>query len=123
MVTTYLRTFLTGDQTVNVRYPDPYDGTQTFVMVSRIGGPIDRLARGTWLDTAYVDVSCGAPKKSAAYDLTATVRAALAVMYSHEHSAGVVVNTAEQVGPSWIADPDYPGVGRYLLQVSVTVHP
>lgn len=108
------------------RLPDGYDGTQLVVAVTRIGGAMDRDAGGgQWLDRPRLDVDCHGPTKAAAKDLSAIVRALLAIARFDDHSAAGAVwsDTTEDVGPQWLPDTDYPEAGRYLLQISVLIHP
>lgn len=107
------------------RLPDDYDGSQLVVTVNRIGGGMDRGAGGTWLDRPRLDIDCHGKDKAAAKDLARTVRALLPVARFDDHSAAGAVwsDTTEDVGPQWLPDPDYPEAGRYLLQVSVSIHP
>jgi hypothetical protein len=118
------RTELAG-VTVADRLPDAYDGTQLVVTVTRIGGSMDTGGGGQWLDRPRLDIDCHGPDKAVAKDLSAKVRAALAVARWADHSAAGAVWTdcREDVGPQWLPDPDYPGAGRYLLQVSLSIHP
>lgn len=111
--------------TVADRLPDGYDGTQLVVTVARIGGGMDRAGGGQWLDQPRQDIYCYGPTKAAAKDLATTVRALLAVARFDDHSAAHAVwsNTTEDVGPQWIPSADYPPSGRYLLQISVLIHP
>lgn len=98
-----------------------YNGSQSWCMVSRIGGQLD--ASSPWIDHAAIDVSCIGPSKSAAMAVLQVVRSVLAVAYSFSHPIGVIADVYETVGPMWLADNDYAGAGRYLLQVNVTCHP
>jgi hypothetical protein len=118
------RTELAG-VTVADRLPDDYDGTQLVVTVTRIGGSMDRAGGGQWLDRPRLDIDCHGPTKAAAKDLSALVRAALAVARWDDHSAAGAEwsSYSEDVGPQWLPDPDYPGAGRYLLQASLLIHP
>lgn len=111
--------------TVADRLPDGYDGTQLVVTVARIGGAMDAGGGGQWLDRPRLDIDCHGPTKAAAKDLALKVRAALAVARWADHSAAGAVwsSYSEDVGPQWLPDPDYPGAGRYLLQVSLLIHP
>jgi hypothetical protein len=111
--------------TVADRLPDGYDGTAPVVTVSRIGGAMDGAGGGQWLDRPRLDISCWGASKSAAKDLAGTVRAALAVArWDDHHAAGAVwCSYSEDVGPQWLPDSDYPAAGRYLLQVSLLIHP
>lgn len=107
------------------RLPDDYNGTQPVVTVTRIGGAMDRAAGGMWLDRPRLDIDCHGASKAAAKDLAAIVRSLLAVARFDDHTAAGAVwsDTTEDVGPQWLPDPDYPEAGRYLLQVSVLIHP
>lgn len=111
--------------TVADRLPDAYDGTQLVVTVTRIGGGMDPAAGGQWLDRPRLDIDCHGPDKAAAKDLAQTVRALLAVARHEDHAASGAVwcDTQENVGPQWLPDPDYPQAGRYLLQMSILIHP
>jgi hypothetical protein len=111
--------------TVADRLPDDYDGSQLVVTVTRIGGGMDRGGGGQWLDRPRLDIDCHGITKAAAKDLSALVRAALAVARWADHSAAGAEwsDTREDVGPQWLPDPDYPGAGRYMLQVSLAIHP
>jgi hypothetical protein len=115
---------LTG-VTVADRLPDNYDGTQRVVTVTRIGGAMDAGGGGQWLDRPRLDIDCHGPDKASAKDLSALVRAALAVARWDDHSAAGAEwsSYSENAGPQWLADPDYPGAGRYILQVSLLIHP
>lgn len=110
---------------VGDRLPDGYDGTQLAVTVDRIGGAMDPVARGTWLDRPRLDVSAWGKDKAAAKDLAGTVRSLLAIAPYDDHTAAGAVwsNTSEDVGPQWLPSTDYPGAGRYLLQFSILIHP
>lgn len=118
------RTELAG-VTVADRLPDTYDGTGLVVTVTRIGGAMDTAGGGQWLDRPRLDIDCHGPDKAAAKDLSAKVRAVLAVARWADHSgAGAVLSSyREDVGPQWLPDPDYPGAGRYMLQASLLIHP
>jgi len=107
------------------RLPDDYDGSQHVVTVTRIGGAMDRGGGGQWADRPRLDIDCHGPTKAAAKDLSATVRAVLAVARWADHSATGAVWSSyrEDVGPQWLPDPQYPGAGRYILQVSLLIHP
>lgn len=111
--------------TVGDRVPDGYDGTQHVVTVARIGGAMDRGGGGQWLDRPRLDISCYGPDKAAAKDLVTQVRALLAVARYADHtgSGAVWSDTVEDIGPQWLPDADYPQTGRYLLQVTVAIHP
>ena len=118
------RTELSGITVAN-RLPDDYNGTQLVVTVTRIGGPMDRAAGGMILDRPRWDIDCHGPSKAAAKDVAAIVRSLLAVARFDDHTASGAVwsDTAEDVGPQWLPDPDYPEAGRYLLQYSALIHP
>lgn len=111
--------------TVGDRIPDGYDGTGRVVTVARIGGPMDPAGAGRWLDRPRQDVSCYGPDKATAKDLVNTVRALLAVARFADHTGAGAVwsDTTEDVGPQWLPDTRYPQAGRYLLQVSLLIHP
>lgn len=118
------RTELTG-ATIADRLPDNYDGSQLVVTVTRIGGAMDSGGGGQWLDRPRLDIDCHGPTKAAAKDLCGTVRSLLAVARWDDHSAAGAEwsDYREDVGPQWLPDPDYPAAGRYLLQVSLAIHP
>lgn len=123
-MTTYLRAQL-NDSSINIdgRWPQGYDGSQTAIFVQRIGGSMLPAARKMYMDRASIDVSCIAPTKSRAADLMIATRAWLLVMWDYPQLGGIVVaNVDELVGPIWLAEPDYPPAGRYLLQMDFTVH-
>lgn len=111
--------------TIADRLPDDYNGVQLVITVTRIGGAMDRAGGGQWADRPRLDIDCHGPAKAAAKDLSAKVRAALAVARWADHSAAGAVwsDYREDVGPQWLPDPDYPGAGRYLLQASLLIHP
>lgn len=111
--------------TVADRLPDDYDGSQRVVTVTRIGGAMDPGGGGQWLDRPRLDIDCHGPDKAAAKDLSAAVRGVLAVARWADHSAAGTVWSSfrEDVGPQWLPDPNYPGAGRYMLQVSLLIHP
>lgn len=110
---------------VGDRLPEGYDGSQPAVTVSRIGGATDRAGGGQWLDRPRLDVTCWGKDKAAAKDLSAQVRALMAVARFDDHSAAGAVwsDTSEDVGPQWIPSTQYPESGRYLLQYSILIHP
>lgn len=116
------RTELAG-VTVADRLPEDYDGSQLVVTVTRIGGAMDLGGGGQWLDRPRLDIDCHGADKAAAKDLSAKVRAALAVARWADHDGAVWSDYREDVGPQWLPDPDYPAAGRYLLQASLLIHP
>lgn len=110
---------------VGDRVPENYDGTQSVITVARIGGVMDRGGGGQWLDRPRLDISCYGKDKATAKALATQVRALLAVARFDDHtgSGAVWSDTVEDVGPQWIPDTEYPQTGRYLLQVTVAIHP
>ncbi len=122
-MTTFLRSQL-NDLTINVdaSWPVNYDGSQRFVLVERVGGPMARQARQMWMDEPLIQVSCGAPNKAAAKDIAIAVRAAMPLMYVSYTAGPVVANVEELVGPLWLPDPKYGPAGRYLIQYQLSIH-
>lgn len=122
LVTSYLRTQVANTVNVDVAWPMAYDGSQTFILVERVGGPMDFTARQTWMDKPLVQVSAGAPTKSVAKDLANQVRAAMPLMYAAYTTTPVVANVEELVGPLWLPDQKYAPAGRYLVQYQLSIH-
>jgi hypothetical protein len=108
--------------TVATQYPTDYDGTQTFVRVSRVGGRgfVQALP---WSDDASLDVEYHGPDQGSANDLMSVLRPIVAVAWLYQVAGGVFQDAAELVGPIWLEDPDYSKAGRYLVQNRITVHP
>jgi len=122
LVTSYLRTQVPSNVNIDTSWPVAYDGTQTFVLVERVGGPMDFTARQTWMDRPLIQVSAGAAYKSAAKDLAIAVRAAMPLMYAAYTAGPVVANVEELVGPLWLPDTKYAPAGRYLIQYQLSIH-
>lgn len=122
LVTSYLRTQVANTVNVDVVWPMAYDGSQTFILVERVGGPMDFTARQVWMDKPLVQVSTGAPTKSVAKDLANQVRAAMPLMYAAYTTTPVVANVEELVGPLWLPDQKYAPAGRYLVQYQLSIH-
>jgi len=87
-----------------------------------VGGPPDRVARGTWLDKPLIQVSAGAASKAVAQALSAEMRAWMVLMHEYYITSPVVTFVEELVGPLWIPDPNYSPAGRYLIQFQMMVH-
>lgn len=121
LVIQFVERFLTFGQSVSSEYPTDYNGTQTFVLVTRIGGTMSGAL--PWLDDASIDISYFGPSKTAAQSLMQTVRPRVLTAWSYQVPGGVFVDAREMVGPIWMADPDYSKAGRYLVQNQITVHP
>lgn len=114
--------YLRINQSVATEYPTDYNGTQTFVKISRVGGTGFTGAL-PWSDGASVDVEYHAPSQGEAQDLMKAIRPIVAVAWLYQVPNGVFQDAEESVGPMWIPDPDYSKAGRYLVQNRITVHP
>lgn len=123
MVTTYLRSQISNPTVlVDAAWPVAYDGSQTFVLVERVGGPMAAQGRQTWMDVPRIQVSTGAPNKAVAKDLANLVRSVMPLMYAAYTTTPVVANVEELVGPLWLPDPKYGPAGRYLSQYQLRIH-
>lgn len=109
---------------IGTRVPTAYDGSQRVIRIVRLGGSADDLMA---FDHPRVDIDCFGPDKGSAWDLSALVRRA--VLFDLIHGANLsswsaaISNVREDVGPQWLDEPDYPNAGRYLFQITATVHP
>lgn len=128
LVSAYLRTVpevvALVEQRVYTAFPKQVSKAACFVLVQRIGGAQVQLTRALVVDTATIQLDAYGGPQSAAHDVVATCRAALAELEGEQpNGAGNVCGVV--VGPlRWVPDETYkPPRPRYVSDLDVTVKP
>lgn len=96
--------------------PTGRTGTETFLLVRRVGGP----SRDVVVDDATLTIEAWAPTRDAAHDLLQEARAHLHALEGTQVDGEMVYRVDEFAGPAWLPDPDssHP---RWTLTASVSV--
>lgn len=95
----------------------PANDPPRYVRLSRVGGP----AANPFIDSPMVTVECWATNDGAAYDLCATVRAAVHDLDNRRVNDARISGLVEIGGPAYFPDPDTPNYHRYQFTVSLDV--
>lgn len=82
--------------------PTDRDGTQTFLLVRRVGGP----SRDVVIDDATLALEGWAPTRDEAHDLLQEARAHLHALVGTQLDGVPIYRVDEFAGPAWLPDPD-----------------
>jgi hypothetical protein len=127
LVSAYLRFVpevraLVGDR-VYTAFPKQVSKSSSFVLVTRIGGP-PVLTRPLVLDLAVMQLDAYGGPQSAAHELVATCRAALAELEGEQPNAGGNVTGVVVGALRYVPDETYkPPRPRYVSDLEVYVKP
>lgn len=82
--------------------PADRDGTETFLLARRVGGP----SRDVVVDDATITLEAWGPTRDVAHDLLQEARALLHALAGTTVDGVPIYRVDEFAGPAWLPDPD-----------------
>jgi hypothetical protein len=98
--------------------PPGFDGTQSAVLVSRLGGA---WIGDLYLDNPLMQLEVYGPDKATASTLANAARHALLATIGNTYGGTTFSDVAEQDGPRWMPDYLYRAANRYVCVIKVAL--